>query len=338
MKHSARQLALRVAEALGVNRFFRRRTRHRLLGLCYHGVLEGDVPWDDPRTEIAVSASQFERQMRELRRHWNPTALSTLDDLFRRGDAIPERSVFVSFDDGFLNNLTVAAPILERYEIPATIFLTTDLIGTERTIWPLEVAERVVQWPDTTIPFPASDDRHALPPQGLRRIALAGEIVEHCKTLPDDRRRDYLARLRDRDSMGRPLAWQDGLYRMLDWKQVQALRDRGVEFGAHTASHVNLARSPLDRAEVELRTSKEEIERRLGVDCFALAYPFGDSGAFCDSVIETARQLGFRVGTTLCMRRNPERPDPMRLDRIAVTGDLSLASFQALISGWRNAF
>ena len=338
VKQFIKQSILHGAETFGGNRFFRWKTRKNLLGLCYHGVIGDEAPWDDPRARIAVSATQFELQMKELHSHWKPISLAELDECFQSGRPIPKNSVFVSFDDGFLNNLTIAAPILRRYEIPATVFLTTGLIGTENTIWPLELLERVVQWNGDELPAIESLPNTHVPKDAMSRREFAMKIVDHCKTLPVVECQKIVERFRKKSEFRLAHRWQEELYRMLDWNSVRTLLDCGVEIGAHTVSHCNLAQITVLDAEEELRQSKQEIEKNLGNDCYSLAYPFGDPGAFNDSVVETARNLGFRIGTTLCLRRNPLVPDPLRLDRLCVTGDLSLASFRSLISGWRNIY
>ncbi len=331
IKQSVKQSILHAAEFSGVNRFFRWKTRKKLLGLCYHGVLSDDTPWDDPRTNIAVSATHFERQMQELRRHWRPISLTELDECLRTGQNLPDYAVFVSFDDGFENNLSVAAPILKKYGIPATVFVTTGLIGTENTIWPLELMERIIQWrhPEFVPDFFLPDDEKM-------RQEIAAMFVHHIKSMPFLEQQQIMKTSRQHGDFQINEPWQRQLYKMLDWGGVRELQKQGVEIGAHTVTHGNLARQTAEEVFEELRRSKQEIEQNLGTDCFSVAYPFGDQCAFNDSVVETVRNLGFRIGVTLCHGRNAVLPDPLRLNRLCVTGDLSLASFRALIAGWRR--
>ncbi len=336
MSQRVKQSILNAAEFFGVNRFFRERSRNRLLGLCYHGVLGDDAPFDDPRTRIAVSQSSFRRHMEELRENWNPISLSEIDRLFRNGEPIPEQSVFVTFDDGFLNNLTHAAPILNELDIPATVFLTSGLIETGDTIWPLELVERIIAWYGNDLPLPAERGTLKLPTEPKERIAAAIGVMSRCKSLSAEQQAEYVERITRKTVFQTTEYWQYELYRMLGWQDARQLRELGIELGAHTVSHRNLAKLPVDEIRRELQGSKERIEKELGIDCFAIAYPFGSRDTFSDSVISVAKELGFRLGMTLCMKRNTEHPDPMRLDRICVTGDTTMASFRSLISGWRG--
>jgi peptidoglycan/xylan/chitin deacetylase (PgdA/CDA1 family) len=86
----------------------------------------------------------------------------------------------------------------------------------------------------------------------------------------------------------------------------------------------------------ELRGGVEQVKKGADIKIDTIAYPFGSEYDYSDRVIDKARELGYRLGFTLTERRNPEVLDPMRIDRICVCNDLSLASFRALISGIRN--
>ncbi len=97
----------------------------RITVLLYHRVT------DDVRDNLTVGIAQFERQMRLIRRHC--TVLSLTQVL--AGDAIPRSRrplVAVSFDDGYLDNFSNAAPILQRHRIPAAFFVTTGIVATNR--------------------------------------------------------------------------------------------------------------------------------------------------------------------------------------------------------------
>lgn len=342
MKPLAKQIALKTLDILGINRFYRYKTKNRLLGLCYHGVIGNKADWRDPRNWLAVAEGQFELQMQNLRKQWNPISLCDLDRLFQNNDPLPNRSVFVSFDDGYWNNLAFAAPILKKYDIPATVFLTTGLIESNKMVWVLELFESVIDWPDNCLPelpdqFAGFSIKLPREKHSPERYRLAFELIARCKQLSCDERDDLLSVFRKIRQWIPKTSTEKDLYRILNWKEIKELSRFGVNFGAHTVSHCNLAKATMEEARLEMQTSKNIIETHLGDECFSLAYPFGDSESFSDSVIQSAKTLGFRLGTTLCMRRNPVQPDPFRLDRICVTGDLSLLSFKTLLSGWRNS-
>ncbi|MDR0335716.1 MAG: polysaccharide deacetylase family protein [Planctomycetaceae bacterium] len=324
------------AEIFGLNCFSRFRTRRRLLGLCYHSVVSDNSPQNDARTRLAVTVTQFNKQLKELRKHWNPVSLTQIRNAVEKNIPLPDYAVHVSFDDGYRNNLTLAAPLLSRYEIPATIFITTNFMATQgQLIWALEIHERLVCFPDSEIEI--GGVLYSLPPpETLSRTERSLELLQQIKHLPTEEHKKMLQFLRNRTEIDLTPFWKRELYEFLNWDELRLLREQGMEIGVHTLSHPVL--SNLDQTELneELLASKKCLERELGTECDVLAYPFGSMYDFSDQVIETARRLGFRLAFTLQDCRNATKLDAMRIHRICIHREHSLNSFRALISGLRN--
>src|SRR5215510_12205168 len=114
--------------------------RNAVIILTYHRVIE---QWDNvleySQPGMVVTVSTFERQLAILRQHFE---VVTLDAVLANGHPSPGASrprCVVTFDDGWRDNYDLAFPILRRHDIPATIFLTTDFIGTDRAFWHTEL-------------------------------------------------------------------------------------------------------------------------------------------------------------------------------------------------------
>jgi peptidoglycan/xylan/chitin deacetylase (PgdA/CDA1 family) len=103
-------------------------TRPGLRILTYHRVNA-----DHPGDRLTVHPLEFERQMAALAGR-PVVALEDAVRALRRGDTLPADAVAVTFDDGFLDNLACAAPILARHRIPATFFIATAYTGTDETL------------------------------------------------------------------------------------------------------------------------------------------------------------------------------------------------------------
>ena len=93
--------------------------------LMYHSISDAPVPW-------AVSPVEFAWQMAYLDRcGYSVLSLAECFARITRGDALPRRSVIITFDDGYEDNYTAAFPVLSRYRYPATIFVTTGFINNK---------------------------------------------------------------------------------------------------------------------------------------------------------------------------------------------------------------
>jgi len=305
---------LTAAKACGVFVVMRRALRKRLLVLCYHSVISDDSP-QNLRTNIAVTVQQFESQLQILRKHWRPISLAELDAAIQDTLELPDFSVFVTFDDGFRNNITYAAPLLKKYEIPATVFLTTGLIGTTNILWTQEVVERQ-RWQD-------------FQPLGRRLLPF----VEELKRLSNAERLKSIDDLRANSELVIDSDWQRELYSFMDWDEVRQLWSFGVDVGAHTVSHPSLSSLTVDEVRQELSACKAKIEQETGSPCFAIAYPNGGKEDFTAAVMEECRKLGLRIGFNLFWRRNPplREINPLSVNRVCVTRDVSLIEFERML-------
>ena len=358
LKQSVKQLILHGVEFAGFNRLARHYTRRRLLALCYHGVLSAECLPNDARLNLAVTAAQFDQQMQELRRNWNPVTIEQVRQSIEEGVPLPDKAVLVTFDDGFRNNLTVAQPILEKYQIPAIVFITTDMIGTDNLIWAVELIERLVSWKQMRFTLGAT--QYVLPPPDTpERTWAVSSIMDSIRNVSQQESQAFVEHVKNQTTLDLSPAWKRELYEFMNWDEVRQIQQKGFAIGAHTASHPILSHLEPEELEAEMSgssmlieqelekssakiegekfdESKERAEKETKTKIDTIAYPFGSQYDYSDEVVSKARDLGFRLGFTLTERRNPKVLDPMRISRICICNDLTLASFRALISGIRG--
>src|SRR5262249_25579486 len=112
----------------------------RGLILLYHRVAEVQSdPW-----LLSVTPGHFAEQLTVLRKLGRPTRLRHLAQSLREGTRL-YRPLVITFDDGYADNLYKAKPLLERYEIPATVFLTAGYLGQDREFWWDELERLLLQ-------------------------------------------------------------------------------------------------------------------------------------------------------------------------------------------------
>ncbi len=259
-----------------------------------------------------VSPGTFERQMRYVSRHYRVWPLDRLTTALRNHDPMPPNCMAVTFDDGYVDNHQHAFPILKKLGIPAVIFLATGLIGTDRLLW----FDRILQI------FQRTSKCH-LRLEGLaeelrwnnledrRRVAFIA--VRHLKTFSES---DKYAAI---DRLGEELDCRPegaGQRLMLDWDQVREMRQGGISFGAHTASHPILSRIPLQRAEEEILQSKRDVENALQQEASLFAYPNGRPADFNSEIVALVKKAGFEAAVTTVFKNNSADEDLFQLNRI----------------------
>jgi peptidoglycan/xylan/chitin deacetylase (PgdA/CDA1 family) len=331
MLRGGKEVFSRTADYIGVNRAFRAHHSRQLLVLSYHGVVSDRCAHEYGRYGNLIGVSEFSHQMAELVRQFTPISASQLRD-WREGERIPQNSVLVTFDDGFRNNLTCAAPVLQRFGIPALIHLTTGYIGRQRILWPDELLWRAANWPKRFLPLPGEDGEIRTPDRVSERLALARTLRESCKRLPHDVSGRYLNQLREYD-VQQP---EEEAYAFLTWDEVRKLKTKGFTIGSHTIEHPILTQLEDRRMTFELRESRRVIERKIGEECLCFAYPNGGRLDISPAVVEGVRAAGYAFAFKVMGRRSSRKQDPMTLDRVYVAGASSVADFHCRISGFHQ--
>jgi len=316
--------------------------RCRPLILMYHRILpEAEAARSHTSPYIITHEQTFALQMRYLADHCLPVPLSDLVSALAQNKRLAPLTVAVTFDDGWEDNSTVALPILKRYSIPATVFLTTSFIGSTRVFWQERLRFLLMQ-------LAANESRlaPALPgflsgqPDAVKALPLAQQqdarVVAGIEELPVDVRESFLDTLQS--FLGRP-AFDQARHAFLSWEQAAEMHCAGVELGSHTVSHHNLTRLSDQELANELTESKALLREKLNIDATALAYP---TGYYDARVMAAARTAGYSVAVTTEKRALDRKDAPLALPRLnicesrflAPSGRFSPNMFAAALAGF----
>jgi peptidoglycan/xylan/chitin deacetylase (PgdA/CDA1 family) len=240
----------------------------------------------------AVPTAAFDRWMRHLARTYRVLALEELAER-ARGDGVPRGAIAVTFDDGYRDTLTHAAPVLARYGVPATVFLTTGCIGAADVLWfdRLALAFRTTTRPRYEAPW-----GEVLPLGSVgERLRALDQLLAHLKRQPDDVLRETVAAAASALGVTDRRGLKD---LMLSWDDVHALAGLGFAIGAHTVNHPILSRVSLDRARREIEGSRAMIEAACGRPPRSFAYPNGGAADYTPEIARLVEQAGFSCAVT----------------------------------------
>lgn len=236
----------------------------RTVILCYHRVAERPMH----RYHLCVTPENFAAQLRLLRRRADP---ATLDDVL-----VPSRRprFVVTFDDGYADNATTAAPIAEELGVPITVYVTSGMIGTTSGFWWDRLA-RIIDDPDAKVAtgWQIADDLSvdlASPEARERTLWALHRWLRQCSPDVIAERLSLLAHELGTDAS---VAEED---RPMSLGQLGALDARPcTTIGAHTVAHELLAGRDLPSQFASIVASKVTLEELLGHRVSHLAYPFG---------------------------------------------------------------
>jgi len=255
--------------------------------LTFHRVNDEQDPFF-PSLATAI----FAARMRHIARHYVVLPVEELADRLHNGRA-PRNALALTFDDGYRDSLTHAAPILARYGLPATIFLTTGYVGTSELPWYDLLALGLKTTRRDAVDLTSSE---SLPLHSTEaRLEALQATLRHMKGLPDEERRRVVERMVQDLAPATPER-QKRL--MLSWDEVNALRGLGFSIGAHTVNHPILSRVEQDAAWREISGSKESIERALGVPIRGFAYPNGGVDDYSPETVRLVERAGFTCAVT----------------------------------------
>lgn len=292
-----------------------RRLKNRLssgaLILTYHRVADLD---SDPQL-LSVSPKHFAEHLDLLQKRYHPIGLRQLARLLQDGE-FPRRAVVVTFDDGYADNLHNAKPLLERYDIPATVFVTTGYLGKKREFWWDEL-ERLLLLPGT-LPETLGLNINGKNCQwelgdGAKYSENDYKLHRGWSVLDEDNPTSRHCVYRALCQLLRPLggeeregalgelqAWAgDGTqgrasHRVLTGDEIVSLADGGVfEIGAHTMTHPVLSALPAAVQKIETSGSKTCLEEILGKSVKSFAYTYGAKSDYTAETVHIVREAGF---------------------------------------------
>lgn len=283
-----------------------RRERSPFQILVYHRVLKAY----DPFAVDAITVDAFEKHLMMLSRLFRLITVEQLMQELENGGVQPH-TICLTFDDGYRDNFENAFPLLQKHGVPATIFLTTDFIGTDEQLWHDQVLLALQDADCKRLNFDAAQltSIDLGNPENRRKIAF--KILSWLKQFTPEVRDRHISQLCEICRV----AAVNRHRLMLSWDEVRLMHKRGVAFGAHTKTHPILSTLGEEQLKNEITGSKAAIEEALDTPISGFAYPNGKPGDFNEQVKQALRQAEFRCAVTTSAGVNTNGQDPFELFR-----------------------
>lgn len=284
-KTLARKLIFPALYSLKVDHFIRFISPDNLSNLMYHGLTHEDTTFFSRRN---IEADQFEKQVKYLRQNFDVISCNEAFVLRRSSKKLRRKTITISFDDGLRNNLTVLLPIIEKYELPITIFVSglCCMESNDDILWAEKVDALKYFCPNSE--FSYHDYRFINFYDQRKQISLSDLI----KILPFQERDIVLNSWIDKFDIRQKMKSLDAdIWKLLDRKQVVELANsKYVTIGSHGHNHYNMANIDEDCLMNELLDSKKAIEDCIGKKVDSIAFP---DGSYNKRVLELAFKCGY---------------------------------------------
>ena len=262
----------------------------------------------DPILHDEIDAEKFGRHMALLAAEFNVIPLSEASARLARG-ALPARAVSITFDDGYADNEQFALPILKRYGLTATFFVSPGFFDGG-IMFNDVVIESVRRAP------PGTHDLtdlglgiHELR-DGMSRRPSMDAMISAIKYRPLGERSSIVERLVSmlRSTLPRNL--------MMNAQQIRHLHDEGMEIGCHTINHPILALLDDSQALAEIVGGKHVLEEIIDSPVSMFAYPNGKPGVdYGPRDVQLVKRSGFKAAVSTIVGVASRSSDMFQLPR-----------------------
>ena len=310
--------------------------------LTFHRVVTDEEKSRSLNTPMMVTEGQFDSLLKAIRKYAYPVSLADAVKRIRQGGDFRPGTLAITFDDGYYDFYLRAFPLLRQYQIPATIFLTTGVIGQQNEyLWWDEFDYYAGVCHEK--PCQASEDASSELQYALRLIArlpdnrteaAEAEIREALNRLTPGERDRFIGMIRSAvpENSPRPQL-------MLTWDNIREISGH-VEIANHTVNHNLLDR--LDAASVreEITGANERIKQETGLRCHGMAYP---AGVYNPEVAKIAGECGIEYAVTTRFANNSRQSNLMSLDRkdagyLFIGDRLEPSYYKVTVSGLLDRF
>ena len=314
--------------------------------LTYHGVLPQGYNSIDPDLDGAlVSAESFRHQLRWLKSRFHVISPADFLAWCKTRALLPPRSVLLTCDDGLLNTVTDMLPILREEEVFCLFFVTgASLEDQPSMLWYEELCLMLnTARPGHAGGLNSTGAVHSKTRNGDELRSLWWSLIRSLSQYEPQARAEFLERARVRLQL--PPGWKTRFteeapyqrrFLTLTASQLRHLVEAGMAVGAHTLGHRMLSQLPQPIAWKEIAEARRALESIVGAPVWGLAYPFGNADSVSQREIAMAERAGYQCAFLNAGGTFTDTIPLFAVPRVHVTGKMSLAEFQAHLSGFHQ--
>jgi peptidoglycan/xylan/chitin deacetylase (PgdA/CDA1 family) len=270
------------------------RQEHPCIILLYHRIIDDNSKYLNKGAVVHHPIKDFKKEIRYLKRNFQLLSMDEIVNHIRSGEGFRRPSIAITFDDGFLDNYTLAYPVLKKHGIPATIYLTTSLVGTMDTIWTEKIGLAFLETKKDYFNFSTILGDKMVPIKTKKEKEQANsEVPKAFKLRPDDERRKLIQQLFEKLEVNETSGKHFGERMMLNWDEVREMRKDGITIGSHSHTHPILSRMPIQKAKDEILNSKKVVEKNVDIEVKHFSFPNGREEDFSRELRDYCREIGF---------------------------------------------
>jgi len=317
-KKIARKFVFPTLVNLGIEKIVRQLSSNSVLNIMYHGVVPQTNPSFSPRH---ISSEQFEKHLKYFIKDFEILSLPEAFEQYRNSIKTKRKALTISFDDGYKNNLIYALPLLEKYNIKTTFFISGVCVEEMevRTLWSELIACLNYFFSNEIIEIEKFRFVNTFDKSAKLKIS------DYIKSLKPQEREDILAMLIKRYGLHDKLRKiPSEFWELMNKEDIQKLATSGIsEIGSHGYLHYNLGIIGKGDAVVEMKKSKELLEYAGNKKVDMIAYP---DGSYTSEVKDQAENLGYDKQLAVNFKCKDDLTDKRILNRHGLSSSTTFES------------
>lgn len=255
--------------------------------LFYHGVIQES--YYDARVQAnQILFENFKKQIDFLKQHYEFISIDEFYEQFTQRDKFSGKEIVLTFDDGYKNNLTVAAPYLQSLGIPFTVFVSTGCV--EKFVPTYYIRSALLSNKLDKIEIPSIRKQYQL--TDANQMAIMDELITCIKTSDDLLVQNVISELEEQLGISNREEIDSHFEseRIMSWQEVEELIKCGAVIGSHSVSHSILhGNQSVETINYQLKESKKHIIDHIG-KCKYFAFPNGDRPSVCEKSLELSKE------------------------------------------------
>ena len=283
-----------------------------------HGVMEKKTYKIRNYTRKHLEKDSFYKTMKALKTSGYPVSMDDVVQCHISGAAYPPNAFAVTLDDGFENNFSIAAPVLQDLGIPATFYVTTGFIQNNEMSWidRIEYCFEHTRAKSLSLPWDASEYDISTPENA---IGVLDAIRSKVKQEEGIDIQSMISAIFKQCGIDEIFQSDDPLDRKMTWDQIHTLHENDdFIIGGHTHTHAIMAFLNDQALEGEIAGSLSLLKNRAGISTRHYSYPEGLSHCYSDGVIDALQRHGIVCSPTAIEGANTIRDSLFHLKRVMV--------------------
>jgi peptidoglycan/xylan/chitin deacetylase (PgdA/CDA1 family) len=312
---------------LNGDKIIRRFTGNSILNIMYHGVTTKNSNYFSPRH---ISSEQFEKHLKYFAKEFDVISITDAFEYLRENYKPKRKTITITFDDGYRNNIYTALPLLEKYNMKTTFFIPG--VCTEkmkmRVLWTDIIRCLMFFYKDHFIELGNKKFKDFFDIESKTSLS---DFLNSCEISTFS---NYLTHLISNYNIEEKIqTLPDELWKLLDKDELRELAASKIAtIGSHGYSHYDLTNLSISEAGEELRKSKESLEQVIEKEVKIIAYPFG---SYNYVIKDIAEQLGYGYQIAVNYLYSDDVTDSRILNRHGIP---STTTFEANILLLNHAF